>query len=44
MRCVEGVKRTIVALDKFVALFSYSYIGQDPIEEMFLAALTFFKS
>ena len=38
----EGVKRNIVALDKFVALFPYTYIGQEPVEEMFLAALTRF--
>lgn len=44
LSCVEGVKRTIVALNKFVALFSYTCIGQEPVEEMFLAALTFFKS
>ena len=44
LSCVEVVKRTIVALDKFVALFSYTCIGQEPVEEMFLAAPTFFKS
>ena len=38
----EGVKRNMVALDKFVALFPYTYIGQEPVEEIFLAALTRF--
>lgn len=27
---------------KFVALFPYTYIGQEPVEEIFLAALTRF--
>ena len=44
LSCEEGVKIIVVALDKFVALYSYTYIGQEPVEEMVLAALTFFKS
>ena len=41
-RSQAGGKRNIVALDKFVGLFPYTYIGQEPVEEMFLAALTRF--
>ena len=44
LSCEEGVKITVFALDKFVALFSHTYLGQEPVEEMVLAALTFFKS
>ena len=44
LSCEKGVKRNIVALDKFVALFPYTCIGQKPVEEMLWAALTLFKS
>ena len=44
LSCEKGVKRNIVALDKFVALFPYTYIGQKPVEEIVWAALTLFKS
>ena len=44
LSCKKVVKRNIVALDKFVALSPYTYIGQKPVEEMlFRAALTLFK-
>ena len=43
LSCEKGV-RNIVALDKFVALFPYTCIGQKPVEEMLWAALTLFKS
>ena len=44
LSCEKGVKRNIVALDKFLALFPYTYIGQKPVEEILRAALTLFKS